>query len=269
MHDVLVYHLLHGGVDSPRPWAAEEKVTFVCPVPGYDRHFTMLASYGIDMVTVPMVQDGPDVAAVEALVKDDPSIKGMWIVPDVRQPGGLGDDAGGRGAAGRDARRGPRLPPLLGQRLRLPPPHRGGGEVGRHPLAGLGGREPAPSAWCSRRRARSPSPGPGSPSWPPRGRTSRGTSTTSSTPRSGPTRSTTCGTCSSSAPPRACATTWTGTAPSSRRSSPRWTRRCLPSWTAWGSRSGPGPAGATSSASTCSTAAPRAWSSSRRRPASS
>ncbi len=88
MHDVLVYHLLHGGVDSPRPWAAEDKVTFVCPVPGYDRHFTMLASYGIDMVTVPMVQDGPDVAAVEALVRDDPSIKGMWIVPTYANPAG-------------------------------------------------------------------------------------------------------------------------------------------------------------------------------------
>ena len=88
MHDVLVQHLLHGGVDSPRPWKDEEKVTFVCPVPGYDRHFTMLASYGIEMVTVPMLDDGPDVAAVEALVKDDPSVKGMWIVPTYANPAG-------------------------------------------------------------------------------------------------------------------------------------------------------------------------------------
>ena len=88
MHDVLVQHLLHGGVDSPRPWKDEEKVTFVCPVPGYDRHFTMLASYGIDMVTVPMLDDGPDVAAVEALVKDDPSVKGMWVVPTYANPAG-------------------------------------------------------------------------------------------------------------------------------------------------------------------------------------
>jgi DNA-binding transcriptional MocR family regulator len=88
MHDVLVYHLLHGGVDSERPWRDEEKVTFVCPVPGYDRHYTMLASYGIDMVTVPMLEDGPDVAAVEALVKDDPSVKGMWIVPTYANPAG-------------------------------------------------------------------------------------------------------------------------------------------------------------------------------------
>ena len=88
MHDVLVQHLLHGGVDSPRPWKDEDKVTFVCPVPGYDRHFTMLASYGIEMVTVPMLDDGPDVAAVEALVKDDPTVKGMWIVPTYANPAG-------------------------------------------------------------------------------------------------------------------------------------------------------------------------------------
>ena len=88
MHDVLVQHLLHGGVDSPRPWRDEDRVTFVCPVPGYDRHFTMLASYGIEMVTVPMRDDGPDVAAVEALVREDPSVKGMWIVPTYANPAG-------------------------------------------------------------------------------------------------------------------------------------------------------------------------------------
>jgi DNA-binding transcriptional MocR family regulator len=88
MHDVLVQHLLHGGLDSPRPWKDAEKVTFVCPVPGYDRHFTMLASYGIEMVTVPMRDDGPDVAAVEAVVADDPSVKGMWIVPTYANPAG-------------------------------------------------------------------------------------------------------------------------------------------------------------------------------------
>lgn len=88
MHDVLVYHLLHGGVDSPRPWCQEEKVTFVCPVPGYDRHFGLLASYGIEMVTVPMNEDGPDVDAVAALVRDDPSVKGMWVVPTYANPTG-------------------------------------------------------------------------------------------------------------------------------------------------------------------------------------
>ena len=88
MHDTLVHLLLHGGPDSPRPWAQEEKVTFICPVPGYDRHFSMLANFGIEMVTVPMHEDGPDVAAVEALVKNDPSVKGIWIVPTYANPSG-------------------------------------------------------------------------------------------------------------------------------------------------------------------------------------
>jgi DNA-binding transcriptional MocR family regulator len=88
MYTTIVDFLLFGGVDSPRPWSQEEKIRFVCPVPGYDRHFSMLASFGIEMVTVDMHDDGPDMAAVEALVKDDPSIKGIWIVPTYANPSG-------------------------------------------------------------------------------------------------------------------------------------------------------------------------------------
>ena len=88
MYGTIVDFLLFGGVDSPRPWSKEERVRFVCPVPGYDRHFSMLASFGIEMVTVDMHEDGPDIAAVEALVKDDPSIKGIWIVPTYANPSG-------------------------------------------------------------------------------------------------------------------------------------------------------------------------------------
>jgi DNA-binding transcriptional MocR family regulator len=88
MHDTLVHLLLHGGVDSPRPWAQEEKVTFICPVPGYDRHFALLESYGIDMVTVPMGEHGPDAEAVAALAASDPGIKGMWLVPTYANPTG-------------------------------------------------------------------------------------------------------------------------------------------------------------------------------------
>ncbi len=88
MRDVLVDLWLHGGVDSERPWGQEEKVTFICPVPGYDRHFTLLEWFGIDMVTVPMHEDGPDVEAVAQLAATDPSIKGMWLVPTYANPSG-------------------------------------------------------------------------------------------------------------------------------------------------------------------------------------
>jgi DNA-binding transcriptional MocR family regulator len=88
MRDVLVYLWLHGAVDSERPWCQEEKVTFICPVPGYDRHFTLLEWFGIEMVTVPMHDDGPDVEAVARLAASDPSIKGMWLVPTYANPTG-------------------------------------------------------------------------------------------------------------------------------------------------------------------------------------
>lgn len=88
MRECLVDLLLFGGVDSPRPWKDEEAITFVCPVPGYDRHFALLEELGIAMVTVPMTPDGPDAAAVAALVADDPSVKGMWLVPTYANPTG-------------------------------------------------------------------------------------------------------------------------------------------------------------------------------------
>ncbi|MCW2787207.1 MAG: aminotransferase [Marmoricola sp.] len=88
MREVLTDLILKGGVDSERPWNAEEKITFICPVPGYDRHFTLLEWFGIDTVTVPMNDDGPDVAAVAALAASDPSIKGIWIVPTYANPTG-------------------------------------------------------------------------------------------------------------------------------------------------------------------------------------
>lgn len=88
MRETLVDLWLHGGVDSERPWSAEEKVTFICPVPGYDRHFTLLSWLGIDTVTVPMTDEGPDVDAVARLAESDPSIKGMWLVPTYANPTG-------------------------------------------------------------------------------------------------------------------------------------------------------------------------------------
>jgi DNA-binding transcriptional MocR family regulator len=88
MRDVLTDLWLKGGVDSDRPWSAEEKVTFICPVPGYDRHFTLLDWLGIETVTVPMLDDGPDAEAAARLVANDPSVKGMWLVPTYANPTG-------------------------------------------------------------------------------------------------------------------------------------------------------------------------------------
>ena len=88
MHQVISWMMLWGGPDSERPWRDEESVRFVCPVPGYDRHFAMLEDFGIEMVTAPMNEDGPDVDAVAALVQDDPSVKGLWIVPTYANPTG-------------------------------------------------------------------------------------------------------------------------------------------------------------------------------------
>ena len=87
MHDNLVFALLHGTVDSPKPWSQEESVKFICPVPGYDRHFALTESYGIEMIPVDLNADGPDIAQVREQVLD-PSVKGMWLVPTYGNPTG-------------------------------------------------------------------------------------------------------------------------------------------------------------------------------------
>jgi DNA-binding transcriptional MocR family regulator len=87
MHDNLVFALFHGVADSEQPWGVEEVVKFICPVPGYDRHFALLEEYGIEMLPVDLLDDGPDVAAVRELVKD-PAVKGMWLVPTYSNPTG-------------------------------------------------------------------------------------------------------------------------------------------------------------------------------------
>lgn len=89
MYDTLS-RIMRFGVGDGKPWSSyRHGIKWICPVPGYDRHFAICEEFGIDMIAVPLLEDGPDMDQVEALVASDATIKGMWCVPKYSNPTGI------------------------------------------------------------------------------------------------------------------------------------------------------------------------------------